>query len=148
MKTIAIRYSDKIAPQNGTLFEHAQLIHQNGFVWFGKMGTPVSDKTCKSVMAARKPHILLINNGKKLYHWAIIDKIQKDTPPLDYVPSYYRNKAEVIGTWFKILKFEKAETDILTKCTMSAYGATLLTVFSRKSMNSYFVINYDNPDWG
>ena len=38
MKTVALRFSDNYAPEEGMIFLHQQLIDKYGYVWYGKFG--------------------------------------------------------------------------------------------------------------
>ena len=142
MKTIALRFSDKFAPVNGTIAEHRKYISKKGFVWFGKLGSPVSDKICIELLKNEKPRILLIHSGKLFRYWAFIDKISKEIPPLNDIPAYYRNEADRFRTWFRMVKIEDADKRVMSACTVASSGAPLSMV-SRSSMSPYFIINYD-----
>ena len=43
MKTIALRFSNNFAPEAGTIAEHQKIIDEIGYVWYGKLGTTVSN---------------------------------------------------------------------------------------------------------
>ena len=141
MKTIALRFSDNFAPSSGTVVEHQKLIETKGFVWYGKLGAPVSDRICKELLNNREPRILLIHSGKAARYWAYIDQVVKGTPPLEDIPAYYRNQADSFHTWFRILKIEEADKHVLSLCTVASSGAPL-TMASRSSMSPYFIIVY------
>ena len=42
MKTISLRFGEQFAPECGTIAEHQKVISEKEFVWYGKLGTPVS----------------------------------------------------------------------------------------------------------
>ena len=44
IKTVALRFSDNFAPDEGTISVHRNLIKENGYVWYGKLGAAVSNK--------------------------------------------------------------------------------------------------------
>lgn len=141
MKTIALRFSDNFAPPAGTIAEHKKCIAQIGHVWYGKLGAAVSDKVCKEIMLNECPRILLIHSGKSSRYWAYVDKVIKDTPPLHEIPEYYREQAGIFRTWFRVLRFEEAEKNVMAACTVASSGAPLSTT-SRSSMSPYFIIEY------
>ena len=68
-----------------------------------------------------------------------IDEIQNNIPPRKYIPEYYEDKYEKVGTWFKIKEFSKAPSDILGRCTLVSSGCTLSEA-SRRCVNPFFVI--------
>ena len=148
MKTIALRFSDNFAPQSGTIAEHIKCIDQTGHVWYGKLGAAVSDKVCKEILGNDNPRILLIHSGKSSRYWAYVDKVIKSTPPLNGIPEYYREQAGIFHTWFRVLRIEEAEKNVMASCTVASSGAPL-SIVSRSSMSPYFIIEYtedgDNP---
>ena len=141
MKTIALRFSDNFAPPDGTIMEHRRCISEKGYVWYGKLGSAVSDKVCKELMENDMPRILLIHSGKSFRYWAYIDKVQKNTPLLSEIPEYYREQAGIFRTWFRVLKIEEADKSVMSACTVASSGAPL-SMTSRSSMNPYFIIEY------
>lgn len=145
MKTIALRFSDNFAPPSGTIAEHKNVIYQKGHVWYGKLGAVVSDKVCKEIMSNDMPRILLIHSGKSSRYWAYVDKVMKDTPPIHEIPEYYREQAGIFHTWFRILKIEEAEKNVMAACTVASSGAPL-SLTSRSSMSPYFIIEYTGDD--
>lgn len=142
MKTIALRYSDNFAPDVGTITAHQELLSAVGYVWYGKLGSPISFSVQDDILRNEKPKILLIHSGERDRYWAYIDKIQREAPPLDKIPSYYRYMNEKFHTWFRVIKFETATMDILSRCFVASSGATLSNA-SRHSMSPYFIIKYD-----
>ena len=44
MKTIALRFGEHFSPEIGTIAAHQKIIDEYGFVWYGKMGSSVSNK--------------------------------------------------------------------------------------------------------
>ena len=143
MKSIALRFSEKFAPSEGTIAAHISLIDEIGHVWYGKLGSVLSDKTVRLLMSNEQPRILLIRSGKSSRYWAYIDAAQRATPPLDEIPFYYRHMAQDFNFWFRVVRIEKAENDVMQKCKVASSGE-LLTYASKSSMSPYFII--DAPD--
>ena len=63
MKTIALRFADNFAPKEGTIALHKAQIAENGFVWYGKLGNPVSKRVGDMILKQDEPRILLIHSG-------------------------------------------------------------------------------------
>ena len=143
MRTIALRFSDQFAPQEGTIKAHQALIDRYGSVWFGKLGLPVSEKAVGYICQSETPKILLIHSGKAERYWAYINTIQRESPPSHLIPEYYRNKSDRFHTWFHVLSFEKADKDILSKYIVISSGQLLSSV-SRSSMSPYFIVEYED----
>ena len=142
MKTISLRYTDNFAPKCGTIQAHQEIIDKHGYVWFGKLGNPVSCSYMNdTVLKQSNPRLLLIQSGQSARYWAFVEAYTRDTPDLDKIPSYYRNEVERFKSWFKITKFEIAEKDVVSKCYVTSSG-TQLTFASMHSMNPCFKIDY------
>ena len=142
MKTIALRFSDKFAPDEGTIKAHEALIKKYGFVWYGKLGLPLSKKAIDNVMDNDDPVILLIHSGKAARYWAHVNEVKRDCPNAETIPPYYRNNKEQFKTWFKVTRFEDAPKDIMGNCHVISSGATLGEV-SKHSMSPYFIIEVE-----
>lgn len=140
MKTIALRFSNNFAPECGTIAAHQEIITRNGYVWYGKLGTPVSNITQKDILINEHPRILLIHSGGPDRYWAYVEAIQRDVPGCEGIPSYYQMMREKFHTWFKVIRFEKAPVDIMSHCFVASSGATLSNA-SRHSVSPYFIIN-------
>lgn len=139
MRTVALRFGNNIAPKCGTIEAHNQLLNEHGEVWYGKFGTSLSEKVIMDILNNESPKILLIHSGTANRYWAYINDIQKTTPDLSRVPSYYHHEENRIKTWFRIWKFEVADKDIMSKCKVASSGATLSNA-SKHSMSPYFII--------
>lgn len=139
MDTIALRFADTFAPSEGTIEAHQKMIDLYGFVWYGKLGNPVSDKVAKMVLKNKQLKILLIHSGKLDRYWAEINAIQRDIPNRENIPGYYRNNAINFKTWFKITSITKADKNVLSKCYVKSSNKPLSEA-SRRSMGPYFII--------
>lgn len=139
MKTIALRFANNFAPQNGTIAAHQELIESIGYVWYGKLGKAISASVVDAIFKNESPRILLIHSASVGRYWAYVEKIQRIVPPLEEIPEYYRHMAEDIKTWLRVVKFEDAPKNILSLCTVASSGA-LLSEASKHSMSPYFII--------
>ncbi len=145
MRTIALRFSNNFAPDIGTIRAHEELINKNGFVWYGKLGSKISAKVSTDIMKNEQPRILLIHSGAKARYWAYIDKFQYEFPEFEGVPQYYRERAKEFNefkSWFRVIRFEEAQKNILSHCFVASSHAPLSNV-SRHSMSPYFIIDVD-----
>ena len=88
---------------------------------------------------------LLIKSGCQERYWAHFTDIKKEEINVDTIPKYYRNDKDHIKCWFKITKFEKADSKVMSKCFVASNGS-LLSNTSKCSMSPYFVINYEEGD--
>lgn len=133
MKTIALRFSENFAPSEGTIKANQDIIDSNGYVWYGKLGTKISNEAKNNILKEDVSKVLLIHSGKTDRYWAFIEDISFECPAdIENIPPYYRSDRDKFKTWFKISRFEKAPKDILTKCVVESskqqlsYGINLL----------------------
>lgn len=141
MKGVALRFFEKFAPEDGTIAEHQKIIDKLGYVYYGKMGAPISDKNIKMLMEQDIVKVLLIHSGKINRYWATVEKITKTKPQLNEFPEYYHDISDNFKTWFKITKIEDAPKNIMGECKIASSGATLGEA-SKHSMSPYFIIEY------
>lgn len=141
MKTIALRFGEHFAPECGTIAAHEEIIKQNGYVWYGKMGSAVSEKNISTILENEQPQILLICSGKTKRYWASVAAIQKEVPQRESIPEYYREIAGTFKTWFKVTSFKEAPKDVMSCCTVTSSGNSLSEV-SKHSMSPIFCIEY------
>lgn len=139
MKTIALRFSEQIAPKDGTIANHQRIIDSLGYVWYGKMGTPVASKVAEEILDNETPKILLIRSGHIERYWAYISEISREKPNYKEFPEYYHNISDKFNTWFKVVKFEEAPKNIMSHCYIESSNNTL-AVASKASMSPYFII--------
>ena len=58
MKTIALRFGEHFSPDCGTIAAHEEIIDRLGYVWYGKMGSKISEKMIKEILSVDNPKIL------------------------------------------------------------------------------------------
>lgn len=141
MDTVALRFSDNIAPTGGTIKAHEAIIEKQGYVWYGKFGSSISASVRERILKNEEPKVLLIHSGTSSRYWALIDDISSTAPAAAEFPSYYHKQKDRCGSWLKVLRFEKAERDVMSKCFVKSSGA-ILSKASRHSMSPYFIIDY------
>ena len=142
MKTIALRFGEHFAPECGTISAHQEIIDKLGYVWYGKMGTVVSNKVIAEILKIKEKRILLIRSGKAERYWAYIEDIKTEKPDVKGIPAYYRNNTDKFKTWFKVIRIELAERGVMGKCLVASSGQPLGEV-SKHSMSPYFIIEVE-----
>lgn len=142
MKSVALRFAENFSPEIGTIKSHEAIISKFGFVYYGKLGSPISNKVRTEVLNEKYPKILLIHSGASERYWAYVENIQNTIPDLKYVPNYYHDKATGIKCWIKIKKFEIADKGIMSRCIVSSSKKSLSEA-SKYSMSPYFIIEFD-----
>lgn len=145
INAIALRYSEKFAPPEGTIQAHLNVISKHGFVWYGKMGKTIGDKAVNSLLKNGKPRILLIDSGKTQRYWATVTEVKKEIPTDGIYPDYYKKDIDNFTIWFKLAEIQSAPNDILSRCTVASSGA-ILSLASKYSMSSFFMINVEEEN--
>lgn len=143
METIALKYNNSFASEAGTIEEHSKMLREKGYVWYGKLGTPLSKKNKETIVANKHPKILLVNNKNREYYWAYIDKIEYQ-PEDDWIPEYYRARKHDFTTWFRIVKIEQTDREILTECRVTSSNRPLNEAMN--SMSPFFNISYEGDE--
>ena len=125
MKTIALRFSDNYAPSTGTIKLHQDVIDKLGYVWYGKFGNSLSQKNIDMLLQLKERKFLLIKSGCQERYWVYFDDIKKNDIELEGIPKYYRNDRNRIKCWFKVIKFERANSKVMSKCFVASNGSLL-----------------------
>lgn len=139
MYSIALRFAEKFAPQEGTIEAHKKIIEEKGFVWYGKLGTSVSDNNIHLIMEEKNPRILLIHSGSTKRYWAYIKDIKKERPDYSEFPDYYHETSDRFHTWFKVISIVEAPRNVMSQCNVASSGQ-VLSLASKHSMSPYFFI--------
>ena len=143
MKSIALRFSEKFAPPEGTIAAHNAIICEIGHVWYGKLGSALSDKTASLLMNNEQPRILLNHVAIISWYfgkWWCASLYSIYISPVPITSSTMNQK----DAWFRIVSIEKAENDVMQKCKVTSSGETL-TFASKSSMSPYFIIDAPDP---
>ncbi len=142
MITVALRYFDKFAPEGGTIAAHQKIIDKEGFVYYGKLGTPLSNKVIDQLLGNEDKRFLLIHSGKQDRYWMHYESVTRDEVDAHYIPEYYRDRASDFKTWFKIVKIDSAPNDVMKRCFVNSSNRPLGEA-SKHSMSPYFIIRVD-----
>lgn len=153
LKHLLIRYSDKLAPPEGMIHLHNQMIKDYGYVWMGKFGRPISENNLnmlKLQIEQKKPtYLFLVQKFEKNYLITVaeIASFSKSLirEELDKVPSYYRQNHKNVGTWFKIKKFYNIDNSILTKTLIASSGIPAIKTLPY-SMTGFFIVRLEQSN--
>lgn len=139
-KVLVIRYGTNIVAD--CIDKHKEVIKNNGFCWFGKIGTAPSDKVIKSVFEEDAPVIILYSKG--VAHIAELEDITKDKPVGGY-PGYYNeylyDKQLYPKIYFKLKTIEPMDINELSQYRIASSGNTLLFTLN-SSMSSFFLAEH------
>lgn len=142
MITVALRYSDNFAPEGGTIVAHQKMIDNEGFVYYGKLGLPLSMKIINQLMENDDKRFLLIHSGKQDRYWVRYVLVTRDDVDKRFIPEYYRDRVSDFKTWFKVLKIDPAPKDVMSRCIVKSSNRPLGET-SKYSMSPYFIIQFE-----
>jgi len=145
---LLLRFSDNIY-KGGTIAAHQEVIDQYGAVWFGKMGSTVSqvhiDKLNQQVEENIPTYVYLVkgNRRKSTYYISTLLLASKTLPDDEarLVPRYYAdlNISKYVKFWVKLGDFGILEAAELNKMKVASsvlpIGETLY-----KSSSGHFII--------
>lgn len=116
---ILIRYGEQLAPQEGTIKAHQDVIKQKGYVWLGKFGKKVGDnmfQIVKKQIDSREPAYLFLVKyvgGHYIVHAGFLTDVSFKPSEPEFVPSYYSKKLHLASSWFKINKIVRLDAEVL-----------------------------------
>ncbi len=142
-KMLLVRYSDFL--YKDCIDDHIEVINQNGFCWFGKVGKQKpSKKFCDVVLSEEYPMIIL-HSAKKAYI-CDVEEIIFDTPQDGCFPKYYKSvlfdKGNEPSAYFKISSCIEINKSVLSNFIVSSSRNSLPNSL-HGSMNSIFLIECD-----
>lgn len=70
MKTIALRFSNKFAPECGTIEAHNAMLREKEYVCYGKLGNKIAASVFEEILGNEEPWTLLIHSGATNRYWA------------------------------------------------------------------------------
>lgn len=117
---VLLRYSDRNAPQPGTIILHENVIKEYEAVWFGKFGKPAGRNTISILMDQMEDkiptYLFLVRFASQKYivHLGTIEAVQSDVPDIKLVPAYYSNRTHLVKTWFKLTNLIALQDKILS----------------------------------
>lgn len=146
---VLLRYSEKVAPQPGTIELHKKVLKNHGHVWLGKVGKPVGsfflEKLQSQTKAKQPTYIFLVNwlsRGEYAVHAGLVHDFKRRESEVDYYPTYYKRFYGSISTWFKISKIIKLDSKILKK--LQGKSSMLpINLSLRSSMASAMFVSLD-----
>jgi hypothetical protein len=149
---LLLRFSDSLLKDGDTVTEHNKVIESEGAVWFGKMGSPVSqnhiDRLNKQVQEGIPTFVYLVkgNRRKSTAFRGSLLLASKTLPEVDenLVPPYYADLdiPKYVRFWVKIkdiIPIDYAELNKMqVASSLSPIGESLV-----KSFSGHFIIRED-----
>jgi len=146
---LLIRFSDRLLENRETISEHQKVIEQNGAVWFGKMGQPISqnaiDKLNKQVEENIPTFIYLVKGNRKLPTAFICNLIlaAKNIPEeeMNLIPTYYKELeiTRFIKFWAKVNNIQQIENSELNKMSVASSVYPLQETLYKSSSGHFYI---------
>ena len=138
-KLLLFRYSDFLIKNCIKL--HQDVLEENGYVWFGKVGKQrPSQKFINYVLAEKEPTIIL--HSKQKAYICKIEDISYEQPEDNY-PAYYQEvlfeKGNYPSAYIKIVEMKEIEKKVLSNFIVSS-SRNDLTHALYSSTNSIFFL--------
>jgi hypothetical protein len=149
---LVIRFSDTMFGVGDVVAEHNNLVKENGAVWFGKLGRPVSQARVNLLnkqLAQNTPTLLyLVKGNRKKYsaYRANLLFVSREFPKdKALIPSYYKEKKIIkfMKVWIKIGKIEAIDMTEMRKLkTINSVFPIAETLAI--SSSGYFLVHESN----
>jgi hypothetical protein len=121
---LVVRFSDTMFNAGDVIAIHNQVVSQNGAVWFGKLGQPISSQRADMLnqqVERNIPTFLYLvkgNRRKSTAYRANLAQISKDLPKENaLIPAYYAEKGliQYMKVWMKMGQIEPIELSAMDK---------------------------------
>ncbi|MDD6516226.1 MAG: hypothetical protein PUG45_12620 [bacterium] len=137
-KVLIIRYGKK----PDCIEKHCDVLTDNGYCWFGKIGVVPSKKVVDAILAEEFPKIVLYSQGKG--YVADVTEIAYEKPVEGY-PQYYQEELfdELVfpKSYFKLISIKHLSGEELSNLTIVSSGSSAIETLNR-SMSSFFFAEY------
>lgn len=140
--SLILRFTDKGAPEEGTMGAHARLIAEKGHVWYGKIGVPLAKQRLINLQEQDESLIYFVESGSGQLFKAELADSARELPDQSHIPSYYKERYADVKTWLKLTSLVECSREEIESYSISSSGMpALLTI--RNSMSSFFYIRKD-----
>ncbi len=146
---LVIRFSDSRFRIEDVVDAHNEIVSNVGYVWFGKMGLPISvtkiDHLKQQIAIKRPTFVYLVKNFrmKSSFYKANILDITRQLPAIEVenFPNYYRqyDLINYIKTWLKISKVVPVNSEEIDNIKVVKSVFTLRETLSRSASGHFWV---------
>jgi len=145
---LLIRFSDNVAPPEGTIEAHGNILAKHGYVWLGKFGKTIAAAKRNEILSQIdrkvKSYLLLAKSIRASSDIVVgeLEDVRRTLPEseLSKVPEYYRKNTTQVGAWFKIRKFWTVDKNVLRKFTIRSSGFPAFQSISEGMATFFFLI--------
>ena len=146
---IVIRFSDNLFSVGDVVAKHNAVVENNGYVWFGKMGSPISQgrmDLLNTQIAKNTPTFVYFVKGirnKSTFYRADVLAISREInlSEKEAIPKYYQEKelTQFMKTWLKILEISQIEESAMSTLKTTSSIFRLQDTLVRSSSGYFFV---------
>lgn len=139
-KILILRYGSNI--MSNCMQLHQEVLDNNGYCWFGKLGRAPSDKVIQQILMDGKGYVVLY--AREGVYVAKFTEVTNKRP-LNAYPEYYNSllydEGYIPSVYFKLVTLESLPGGILQNLVVSSSKNALMDTLN-KSMNSFFCAEY------
>lgn len=114
---LVLRYSTNIEKE--CIKKHSEILEENGYCWFGKIGNIPSEKIMRSVFNEETGYLLLYKKGAA--YLCVLGGYTTDCP-VENVPQYYKENGISPTVYFKLLSIEPCAQNVLRNIVVKSTG--------------------------
>jgi len=147
---LLIRFSDNLFAVGDAIGRHQKVIRERGYVWFGKLGTPIGQKAIDGFNAqieqGTPTNLYLVKGNRKqsTFYKAKIISLSNEIPKKekDVIPSYYFEKKIVkqMRSWVKITDIQFLEPDEIKSLRVKSSVLDIEETLFRSSAGLFYVV--------
>lgn len=142
---LTVRYGEHFAPPEGTIAAHLRVIENHGFVWFGKMGSPMArariEVLNRQIVEGTPTYLVLVRaraNGRTVHLCRISDMSRERPTDEASIPAYYRSRPGV-GVWIRLTSIQSASPAVLAKLQVSSSSSPLTQTLAASAKSFFYV---------
>jgi hypothetical protein len=155
---LLIRFSDNLFEVGDAIARHQEVIQQNGSVWFGKIGTPFSQKAIDifslQIEKGIPTYLYLVkgNRKKSTFYKARIITLAGEFPKKEKegIPPYYFEKkiAKQMKSWVKITDIQPLDSDEVKSLRVKSSVLDIEETLFRSSAGLFYVVQRNKNEIG
>lgn len=152
-RSVVVRYGEHVAPKQGTVRAHQEVISSLGYVWLGKFGVGLARSRVDQITASEKfghgVHILLVRSSRRSSYVTLcrVIEIRGEIPveEREAVPRYYGAMYIDVRTWFKVVQMRPVDPEVLDRLIVTSSGQNVRATL-RDSIAGFFYV-HGASDW-
>lgn len=149
--SVVVRYGEHLAPRSGTIAAHNSVLDRLGYVWFGKMGSPLAHARinclAEQITHGLPTYVVLVGGkqSKGTCHICTLSRLTRSREVIDIegVPEYYRSLDTLVGTWLRITSIDSVDNRLVGDIFLIDTGTRLRDALARSMSGHFYVQGLD-----